>query len=104
VKRLDADGNPFHFLLSPRENQLLTALLEQYPVAPAPFQKLGNIDTARMRAAQQVLEEALAERRLENQKQLQNLLHTEGSLRRDEAGYPADPHRPPNDLAAGSAQ
>ena len=85
MKRLDADGNPFRFQLEGQEMKLLTGLLTLYPVAPATFQKLSGDQTAQVRAAQPVLEAALAERRAENRSQLQALLHADECLQRDPA-------------------
>ena len=87
MTRLDTDGNPFRFHLGADEKKLLAGLLALYPATPASFQRLGGGETAQMRVAQQVLEEALADRKTENQRQLQTLLQTETCLRPDETGY-----------------
>ncbi len=82
MKRLDADGNPFRFQLAAQEMELLIGLLSLYPVAPAAFHKLNGDQTARVQAAQVELEEALTERKAENQRQLHTLLQTDECLQR----------------------
>lgn len=72
MKILKKTNDTFRFHLASREKELLLQVLQLYPQVPATYQTLSKSDTDESK--QRLLEEALAESRAENQKQLQALL------------------------------
>ncbi len=75
------------FDLGQREEQMLHRLLKLYPCVPAAhhvLSKAGRVPDAA--ANQQLLDEALAEQRVQNKKQLQALLADSGRLEHTDSG------------------
>jgi hypothetical protein len=75
VKLIGSTKNALQFRLGRQEKQMLLALLKVYPCSPAarePLSKAGGLPD--QEAAQKLLDEALAEHRQENRRQLQALL------------------------------
>jgi hypothetical protein len=67
--------------LGAREKELLLNLLELYPVVPADYQRVTRgAAHAAQEEAQKLLNEALAEQRLESKKRLQRLLQETGAF------------------------
>ena len=78
----------FQFRLGRREKQLLLALLKLYPCLPAahqPLSKTGGLPGRE--TGQGLLDEALAEQRRENRRQLQALLADPGRFQEQETGW-----------------
>jgi hypothetical protein len=75
------------FHLGRREKQLLLALLDRYPLIPPAYQRLSKSTAADERETdQRLLDEALAEQRQENAKQLRTLLRDGRRFRDTETG------------------
>ena len=73
MKLISSDNDQFLFLLAPREKDLLVQVLGLYPRIPQGYQPLSRAG-AREEPSQHLLDEALAESRLENKKLLDSLL------------------------------
>ncbi len=76
------------FRLGGREKQALLGLLKRYPCLPAahqPLSKAGGLPG--QEANQALLDEALAEQRRENRRQLEALLADPQRLQQEEAGW-----------------
>jgi hypothetical protein len=87
VKLLRHSKDRFVFQLGKRERQLLLAVLELYPRLSTAHQKLSKSAAApAAEADQQLLEEALAEQRAENKKELMALLSDPKRSRPEPAG------------------
>jgi hypothetical protein len=75
VKLLRIERGNFVFHLGKRERRLLLAVLSRYPLVPPAHQSLSKAPVAvGSEPDQRLLDEALAEQRLENQRHLQALL------------------------------
>ena len=74
------------FQLTPREKDLLLNVLQLYPRVPSGYQPLTR-STGREEDKQRLLDEALTETRLENQKELQRLLSDAQRLRQQEGQW-----------------
>ncbi len=88
MKRLESSNERVVFHLVPLEKQLLLKVLEQYPCIPPAHQPLSK--SASMpdpKASQQLLDDALAEQRAENRRQLQSLLKDPHRFEKDERGW-----------------
>jgi len=84
--RHSADG--FVFELSAKEKDLLLNVLKLYPRIPSARQPLRRSSTlTEDQSSQRLLDEALAEQRKQNQKQLQALLKDSARLTRHEAAW-----------------
>jgi hypothetical protein len=87
VKLIKSDRDKFAFHLGKREKQLLLAVLDRYPLIPSAHQSLSKSTVpGQTEADQRMLDEALAEQRQENKRQLQRLLNDEQRLRDTETG------------------
>ena len=76
------------FHLGKREKQMLLGLLELYPCLPAAHQPLSKSGGLPGQAAGQgLLDEALAEQRQDNRRQLQALLADPGRFQQQETGW-----------------
>ena len=74
MKLLERNDAGLVFHLARQEKQLLQETLRLYPVLPADFQPLSKTgDSEQLRAAQQLLEESLAEQKQQNQRLLEKL-------------------------------
>jgi hypothetical protein len=87
MKLVKTGNDNFVLALGKREKQLLLAVLNRYPLIPAGHQPLSKTPAAgQMEADQRLLEEALAEQRRENKRQLDRLLGDPQRLRDTETG------------------
>jgi hypothetical protein len=87
MKLVRATKTGLVFDLGQREEQMLLRLLKLYPCVPAAhhvLSKAGRLPAAE--ANQQLLDEALAEQRAQNKKQLQTLLANPHRLDRTDSG------------------
>jgi hypothetical protein len=88
VKRLEASSEKLVFHLVPWEKQLLLKVLEQYPCIPPAHQRLSkSATTPEPKVSQQLLDEALAEQRSDNRRNLQALLEDPHRFEKDERGW-----------------
>ena len=86
MKLLRSAPEGFVFQLASRERELLATIFTLYPRIPTTHQalsKAGGLEES----SQRLLEEALAEQRRENQKQVQALLTGSGHLQRNQQGW-----------------
>lgn len=75
MKFLNADGDNLVFQIGRRERNLLTALLKMYPLVPPAHHRIGGpADEPETESNQHLLDEALAEHRGENKRQLEAML------------------------------
>lgn len=75
MRLLKTHRGKFIFHLDQREEPLLQAVLRQYPLIPPAHQRLSRtVEIREDEAYQRLLDEALAEQRRENKRQLQALL------------------------------
>jgi hypothetical protein len=82
----DGDKSVFH--LSQAEKSLLFKILKLYPLVPAQHHRSSRVAKPQASTSDQVLlEEALAERRRENQRQLTDLLGEKRRFEPTEDGY-----------------
>jgi len=86
VKLIKREGDDFVLHIGKRERRLLFDVLKLYPLVPAAHHRVSQ--TAKQTDEhQKLLEEALAERRQENKRQLVAMLHEEQRFKETEAGY-----------------
>ncbi len=86
VVRSFQDNVLFH--LGQREKHLLLAVLQRYPCVPSAHQPLSkSAALPDQQAAQQLLDEALAEQRTENKKRLQALLADPRRFKETKTGW-----------------
>ena len=82
------EGDNLIFAISKRDRRLLLDAFKLYPLIPISHLKLTKSGTeAQMKANQRLLEEALAEQRAENKKQVEALLHEEGRFKPAKTGF-----------------
>lgn len=87
MKLIRAKNDKFVFHLGKREKPLLLAVLNRYPLIPSAHQPLSKTTPATQNEAnQRLLDEALAEQRQENKRQLQTLLNDKGRFQPTETG------------------
>jgi hypothetical protein len=86
VKLIKTDKEQYQFQLTPREKDLLLDLLRLYPQIPAGYQPLSKA-AGQEEANQRLLDDALAETRLQNQKELRTLLSDSQRLRHHEGEW-----------------
>jgi hypothetical protein len=87
VKLLRSEKGKFVFHLGQREGRLLLALLQRYPLIPSAYQPLSKTPgVAADNTDQHLLDQALAEQRLENQRHLQALLRDKRRFKKVENG------------------
>lgn len=87
MRLLRTSGDRFTFHLGKREKPVLLAVLRRYPLIPPAHQSLSkSMTTAQHEADQRLLEEALAEQRRENRRQLEALLNDRRRLKDVETG------------------
>ncbi|HYT61585.1 MAG TPA: DUF2017 family protein, partial [Haliangiales bacterium] len=88
MKFIKRDGDQFVFQVGKREKRLLLEVLKLYPLVPATHHRLSkSADAKQVAENQKLLEEALAERKRENQRQLLALLNDEPRFRETDGGY-----------------
>jgi len=87
MKVIRASAEELVLELGKWEKQLLFKVLGQYPLIPSSYHKLtrgsGLVDHL---GAQNMLDEALAEQRVENKKRLQSLLHSPSTVAKTDGG------------------
>jgi hypothetical protein len=87
VKLIRSDRNGLVFQLGQREKQLLFVVLELYPLTPASRHRLSKQGKGpKAKENQQLLEEALAEQRKENRRQVQAMLNEPQRFRETKTG------------------
>lgn len=87
MRLVNSDQGRFTFSLSNEERRLLLAVLRRYPLVPSAYQPLSkSAPTPARKANQRILDEALAEQRLENKRQLETLLADQCRFQETEAG------------------
>ncbi len=86
MKLIRTGKGQLRFQLTPREKELLLNVLQLYPRIPSGYQPLSQ-STGREEANQCLLDEALAETRLQNQKELRMLLSDSQRLRQQEGQW-----------------
>lgn len=88
MKLIRSDKNGCVFQLGRREQQLLLATLELYPLVPASHHRLSRRSKgAKADENQRLLEEALAEQRRENRRQVQTMLGEPQRFRESKSGF-----------------
>jgi len=86
VKLVRHAGERFEFQLGGREKDLLMEILGLYPRIPSAYQRLSK-SAGSEEPNQRLLEEALAEQRRENKKQLQALLADREKMTENAQGW-----------------
>jgi len=88
VKLIKRDGDNFVFHVGKREKRLLFDVLKIYPLVPGAHHRVSKTaGTKQFEENQKLLEDALAERKQENRRQLLALLKGEERFRETEGGY-----------------
>jgi len=88
VKFLKLDGDSFVFHLGRREKDLLLDVLKMYPLVPASHHRISaSTDEPGTPGNQTLLEEALAEHRLENKKALDTMLQEPNRFQETPSGH-----------------
>jgi hypothetical protein len=88
VKFIELDGHNFAFQIGNPEKRLLCEALKLYPLIPSAHHRLSkSSDRTEMEADQKLLEEALAEQKRKNKKQLEALLNEDGRFQQNALGY-----------------
>jgi hypothetical protein len=88
VKLLRSDPNTLVFQLASSEKTMLLGVLQRYPCVPPAHHRLSRgAAAARDQENQRLLDEALAEQRARNQRQLQTLLAHPATFQRIEKGW-----------------
>lgn len=85
MKLLRVENDRYFFLLGHREQALFQFVLRLYPVIPSAHQSLSKA-SPKMDENQRLLEEALAEQRKENKRQVEQLLRDARRLQETESG------------------
>jgi len=86
VKLIKREGEDFVLHIGRRERRLLFEVLKLYPLVPVSHHRVSQT-AKQMDEHQTLLEEALAERRQENKRQLVAMLHEEQRFKETDAGY-----------------
>jgi len=86
VKLIKREGEDFVLHIGRRERRLLLEVLKLYPLVPVARHRVSQT-AKQMDEHQTLLEEALAERRQENKRQLVAMLHEEQRFKETDAGY-----------------
>jgi hypothetical protein len=87
LKLSKATKDQYRFQLTAREKNLLLHVLGLYPRIPPGYQRLSRSSGAGQESNQQLLEEALSETRLKNQKELHSLLSDPRRLKQEDRGW-----------------
>jgi len=85
--KITRTANKYVFQLGKREKRLLFDLLQLYPCVPSTHQRLSKSKLPDREANQHLLDEALAEHRAENKKQLLALLSDPRRSKETESGH-----------------
>jgi hypothetical protein len=87
MKLVPAEDEKFIFDLGKREKQMLLAVLDRYPVVPPAYQRLSKtVPAGGDETDQHLLDEALAEQRLDNKKLLASFLKDGKRFKETERG------------------
>ncbi len=86
MKLIKREGEDFVLHIGRRERRLLLEVLKLYPLVPVARHRVSQT-AKQMDEHQTLLEEALAERRQENKRQLVAMLHEEQRFKETDAGY-----------------
>jgi len=86
VKLIKREGENFVLHIGKRERRLLFEVLKLYPLVPAAHHRVSQT-AKQMDEHQTLLEEALAERRQENKRQLVAMLREEQRFKETDTGY-----------------
>ena len=86
MKLIKREGEDFVLHIGRRERRLLLEVLKLYPLVPVARHRVSQT-AKQMDEHQTLLEEALAERRQENKRQLVAVLHEEQRFKETDAGY-----------------
>jgi hypothetical protein len=88
VKRVSADDQAVIFQLSLQEHEALLDILQTYPVVPPAHQSVSkDLKDPHTTDYQHLLDEALAEQRIANQKHLHAWLATAERFKRNKTGF-----------------
>ena len=88
MKLIKREETNFVFHVGKREKRLLFDVLKLYPLVPAAHHRVSKAsDTKRIEECQKLLEEALAERRGENKKQLLAMLNEQQRFQETDSGH-----------------
>jgi hypothetical protein len=88
VKLLKAEGDTFVFQIGKREKRLLFEVLKLYPVVPSSHHCLSKgLAAEKIAESQKLLEEAVAEQKQENKKQLLTMLGDEERFQEQQGGF-----------------
>jgi hypothetical protein len=88
MKLLRSDKRGFVFHLGEREKHVLLQTLQLYPLVPASHHRLARSgDSPEDEERQRLLDEALAEHRRENRRQLQAMLNETHRFQKTESGF-----------------
>jgi len=88
VKFIAAEKGSFVFQISKREKRLLFVVLKLYPLIPAAHHRISKTATEKhVKEYQKLLDEALAERKRENKRQLLAMLQEESRFKEADGGY-----------------
>ena len=86
MKLIKREGEDFVLHIGRRERRLLLEVLKLYPLVPVAHHRVSQT-AKQMDEHQTLLEEALAERRQENKRQLVAMLHEVQRFKETDAGY-----------------
>lgn len=85
---LKREGDHCVFEIAKREKRLLLEILKYYPLIPVSHHQVTKTNSPeKMKSNQRLLEEALAEHRAENKKQLEAMLAEEGRFKPVKLGF-----------------
>jgi hypothetical protein len=88
MKLLRSDKRGYVFHLGEREKHVLLQTLQLYPLVPASHHRLARSgDSPEDEERQRLLDEALAEHRRENRRQLQAMLNETHRFQKTESGF-----------------
>jgi hypothetical protein len=86
VKLIRGEKDRFTFGLSKREKDLMCQILQLYPLVPPAHHRLSKSGDEAQRENQRLLDEALAEQRRDNRRQLLAMLNEPTRFRQSESG------------------
>ncbi len=88
MRLIRTDGDDLVFQIGKREKRLLVDVLKLYPLIPAWHHRVSRSGEGNLaKSSQKLLDEALADQRRENKKQLQTLINDEARFKANELGY-----------------
>jgi hypothetical protein len=88
LKFLKLDGDSFVFQIGRREKKLLLDVLGLYPLIPPSHHQVSHSgDTPQVQSSQKLLEEALADHRKENKRQVEEMLNEKDRFQESSTGF-----------------